>query len=51
MKSGAVGFLTKPFEDQDLPDTIREGLNRDRTMREASTGSPRRAMRSIAHQT
>jgi len=50
MKSGAVGFLTKPFEDQDLPDTIREAL-RDRTMRDESSGSPRRAMRSVAHHT
>ena len=35
MKSGAVAFLTKPFEDQDLLDAIREALNRDPTMREA----------------
>jgi FixJ family two-component response regulator len=35
MKSGAVAFLTKPFDDQDLLDAIREALNRDRTMREA----------------
>lgn len=32
LKSGAVAFLTKPFEDQDLLDAIREALNRDRTM-------------------
>jgi len=36
MTSGAVAFLIKPFEDQDLLDAIREALNRDRTMREAS---------------
>ena len=46
MKSGAVAFLTKPFEDQDLLDAIREALNRDRTMREASTSSPNRVAAS-----
>lgn len=30
MKGGAVGFLTKPFRDQDLLDAIQEGLARDR---------------------
>jgi FixJ family two-component response regulator len=33
MKAGAVEFLTKPFRDQDLLDTIQEALDRDRTMR------------------
>src|SRR3977135_630051 len=32
MKSGAVEFLTKPFEDQDLLDAIHQALDRDRAM-------------------
>jgi len=34
MKSGAVEFLTKPFQDQDLLDAIRQALDRDRIMRQ-----------------
>ena len=34
MKAGAVGFLPKPFRNQDLIDAIKEGLNRDREARE-----------------
>jgi FixJ family two-component response regulator len=34
MKSGAVEFLTKPFQDQDLLDAIRQALDRDREMRQ-----------------
>ena len=34
MKSGAVEFLTKPFEDQDLLDAIRQALDRDRMTRQ-----------------
>src|SRR6266542_6030442 len=34
MKSGAVEFLTKPFNDQDLLDAIRVALDRDRTARQ-----------------
>jgi FixJ family two-component response regulator len=30
MKSGAVEFLTKPFQDADLLDAIRQALDRDR---------------------
>ena len=33
MKSGAVEFLTKPFQDQDLLDAIRQALDRDRVNR------------------
>jgi signal transduction histidine kinase/CheY-like chemotaxis protein len=51
MTSGAVAFLTKPFDDQDLLDAIREALNRDRTMREASTGSPNRGAASSSGRT
>jgi FixJ family two-component response regulator len=34
MKSGAVEFLTKPFQDQELLDAIRQALDRDRVMRQ-----------------
>jgi len=34
MKSGAVEFLTKPFQDQDLLDAIRKALDRDRVTRQ-----------------
>ena len=34
MKSGAVEFLTKPFQDQDLLDAIRQALDRDRITRQ-----------------
>ena len=33
MKSGAVEFLTKPFDDQDLLNAIRQALDRDRVTR------------------
>src|SRR5260370_26750564 len=34
MKSGAVEFLTKPFQDQELLDAIRQALHRDRVSRQ-----------------
>src|SRR2546430_151581 len=34
MKSGAVEFLTKPFDDQDLLDAIYQALDRDRGARQ-----------------
>jgi FixJ family two-component response regulator len=33
MKAGAVGFLTKPFRNQDLIDAVKEGIARDRETR------------------
>jgi FixJ family two-component response regulator len=33
MKSGAVEFLTKPFEDQDLLNAVEQALDRDRRRR------------------
>jgi FixJ family two-component response regulator len=33
MKAGAVDFLTKPFRDQDLLDTVQEAIDRDRLRR------------------
>src|SRR5262249_1462626 len=38
MKSGAVEFLTKPFQDQDLLDAIQQALERDRAARESRSG-------------
>ena len=35
MKGGAIGFLTKPFRDQDLLDAVVAGLARDRARRES----------------
>ena len=34
MKSGAVEFLTKPFQDQALLDAIHQALDRDRVTRQ-----------------
>lgn len=34
MKAGAVEFLTKPFRDQDLLDSIQEAIQRDRIARQ-----------------
>ena len=33
MKAGAVDFLTKPFEDEELLDAVRCGVERDRAAR------------------
>jgi FixJ family two-component response regulator len=39
MKSGAVEFLTKPFEDQGLLDAVYQALDRDRVRRRQQTDS------------
>jgi FixJ family two-component response regulator len=36
MKAGAVGFLSKPFRNQDLLDAVREAINLDREARQRS---------------
>src|SRR6059058_4786053 len=38
MKSGAVEFLAKPFDDQDLLIAIHQALDRDRAAREQESG-------------
>src|ERR1700740_873103 len=38
MKSGAVEFLTKPFQDQDLLQAIHQALDRDRVTRQQQSG-------------
>src|SRR6266853_6803420 len=38
MKSGAVEFLTKPFEDLDLLNAIHQALDRDRLTRQQESG-------------
>ena len=39
MKWGAVEFLTKPFDDQDLLTAIHQALDRDRAMRRQQSNS------------
>lgn len=37
MRGGAVDFLTKPFRDQDLLDSVQEALKKDRAMLDQHT--------------
>ncbi len=39
IKSGAVEFLTKPFDDQNLLDAIHQALDRDRVRRRRQSDS------------
>jgi FixJ family two-component response regulator len=49
MKAGAVGFLTKPFRNQDLLDAVREAINLDNesTRRRAEVADLRRRYESL----
>jgi FixJ family two-component response regulator len=49
MKAGAVEFLSKPFNDQDLIDAIHVGLERDRVRRqqEAEIAAVRERLESL----
>jgi FixJ family two-component response regulator len=49
MKAGAVEFLTKPFDDQELLKAIQEAVERDRHSRQqrAETGELRDRYRSL----
>jgi FixJ family two-component response regulator len=38
MKAGAIEFLTKPFQKQELLEAIHQALERDRKMREEDAG-------------
>jgi FixJ family two-component response regulator len=38
MKSGAIEFLTKPFQERDLLGAIRQALDRDRAARQQQSG-------------
>jgi ActR/RegA family two-component response regulator len=40
IKGGAVGFLTKPFRDQDLLDAVQQGLARDQAWLENERRPP-----------
>ena len=41
MKAGALDFMTKPFNDQDLLDVVQQALDRDRVKREQRAAAAR----------
>jgi len=51
MKAGAVEFLTKPFHDQDLLDSIQHAVERDRLARQHRAGlvELRQRFNSLTH--
>jgi DNA-binding NtrC family response regulator len=47
MKAGALEFLTKPFDNQDLVDAIEQGVARDRRRRQERADVPHRDFEEI----
>jgi DNA-binding NtrC family response regulator len=47
IKAGALEFLTKPFDDNDLLDAIQRGIARDRHLRQNRAGEPQHSFGEI----
>jgi DNA-binding NtrC family response regulator len=47
IKAGALEFLTKPFDDDDLLDAVRQGITRDRKARQQHRGRSLHAFEAI----